>query len=99
MPVRIRIYGTEASFSQGCWDCADDSLQAMLQSMADPRALSPQAEEEHAVYCAGRYGGLVYRAGAWQAVAHPEPEIRLSDFAPPQAPERAGWLSFMRKKR
>lgn len=99
MPARIRIYGTEASFAQGCWACQDDSLQAMLQSMADPRALSPEAEAEHALYCAGRFGGLILVGEAWQAAAHPEPEIRLSDFAPPQAPQRAGWLSFMRKRR
>ena len=38
MPVRIRIYGHEASFSQGCWTCEDDALQAMLEALVDPRA-------------------------------------------------------------
>lgn len=99
MPARIRIYGQEACFAAGHWVCSDDSLQAMLEGMADPRATSPQAEREHALYCAGRFGGMVQTDLGWETAAHPEPEIRLEDFAPQHKPERAGWLSFMRKRR
>ncbi|MFD1730880.1 hypothetical protein ACFSC4_06970 [Deinococcus malanensis] len=56
MPVRIRIYGKEAEFSQGCWSCDDDSLLAMLEALADPRARTEQEEREHAIYAAGRLG-------------------------------------------
>ncbi|CAM3636177.1 hypothetical protein [Deinococcus frigens] len=99
MPVRIRIYGKEATFSQGCWNCDDDSLQAMLQGMADPRALSQAQEHEHALYAAGRFGGLIATPLGWEAAPHPEAEIKLEDFAPGPRPERAGWLSFLRKKK
>jgi hypothetical protein len=100
MPAKIRIYGKEATFAQGHWTCDDDSLQAMLQSMVDPRASASQAaEDEHAVYAAGRFGGLILTELGWQPAAHPEPEIRLEDFAPRKNPERAGWLSWMKKKR
>lgn len=99
MPARIRIYGHEAVFAAGHWSCPDDSLQAMLEALADPRALDDQAERQHALYCAGKFGGLVHTQYGWEAAAHPEPEIRLEDFAPQHKPERAGWLSFMRKRR
>jgi hypothetical protein len=99
MPARIRIYGHEAVFTGGHWNCPDDSLQAMLEALADPRALDEQAEREHALYCAGKFGGLVHTPYGWEAAAHPEPEIRLEDFAPAHKPERAGWLSFMRKRK
>ena len=67
-------------------------------TQSDPRALSHEAEQEHATYCAGKFGGLVHTPYGWEAAAHPEPEIRLEDFAPQHKPERAGWLSFMRKR-
>ncbi len=66
MPVKIRIYGKEALFDGGQWQCADDSLQAMLQSFVDPRMpLTRQAELEHAYYAAGRFGGLVLTETGW----------------------------------
>lgn len=99
MPARIRLYGQEATFSQGRWACADESLQAMLQSLADPRALTPEAEMQHARYAAGRYGGLIATDLGWESAPMPEPEIKLSDFAPADRPERAGWLSFLRKRK
>ncbi len=99
MPARIRIYGHEALFQGGHWTCPeDDSLQAMLEGLADPRALSHEEEQAHATYCAGKFGGLIHTPFGWETAAHPEPEIRLEDFAPQHKPERAGWLSFMRKR-
>ncbi|WP_216321655.1 hypothetical protein [Deinococcus aestuarii] len=100
MPVRIRIYGKEATFSRGCWSCEDDTLQAMLEALADPRALTQEQERTHALYAAGRFGGMIAsEAGDWAPAPHPEAEIKITDFAPAQQPERAGWLSFLRKKR
>jgi len=99
MPVRIRIYGHEATFARGCWTCEDDALQAMLEALADPRAVTDEQERAHAVYAAGRYGGLIATSHGWEAAAHPEAEIKLTDFAPARHPERAGWLSFLRKRR
>lgn len=99
MPVRIRIYGHEAIFSRGCWTCDDDSLQAMLEALADPRAVTPEQEHAHALYAAGRFGGLIATESGWEAAPHPEAEIRLEDVAPLRHPERAGWLSFLRRRR
>lgn len=99
MPVRIRIYGQEASFSRGCWTCEDDGLQAMLEALADPRALTEDQEHAHALYAAGRYGGSVFISGTWETAPHPEAEIKISDIAPQGRPERAGWLTFLRKRR
>ncbi|WP_027460068.1 hypothetical protein [Deinococcus murrayi] len=99
MPARIRIYGQEATFAQGRWACADETLQAMLQALADPRATSPDAEFKHARYAAGRFGGQVAVGDGWEAAPLPEPELRLEDFAPSGRPQAAGWLSFLRKRR
>ncbi|MEF2278802.1 hypothetical protein V3W47_10875 [Deinococcus sp. YIM 134068] len=100
MPARIRIYGKEATFARGQWTCEDDALQAMLEALADPRALTAEQEHAHALYAAGRFGGLIATdAGDWTPAPHPEAEIKLEDFAPARQPERAGWLSFLRKKR
>lgn len=99
MPVRIRIYGQEATFSQGCWTCGDDSLKAMLEALADPRALTAEQEHAHAVYAAGRYGGHILVGEVWELAPHPEAEIKMSDIAPPGRPAGAGWLTFLRKKR
>lgn len=99
MPVRIRIYGHEATFARGCWTCEDDALQAMLEALVDPRALTAEQERAHALYAAGRYGGLILTPQGWEPAPLPAPEIRLEDFAPARHPERAGWLSFLRKRR
>lgn len=99
MPVKVRIYGQEATFSQGCWACEDDSLLALLDALADPRARTPEQERAHALYAAGRYGGTVATAEGWEEAPHPAPELRLADFAPAAAPEQAGWLSFLRRRR
>lgn len=99
MPARIRIYGQEATFAQGCWACADETLQAMLQALADPRATSLEAELRHARYAAGRFGGQIAVGDGWEAAPLPEPEIRMEDIAPPGRPQAAGWLSFLRKRR
>ena len=100
MPARIRIYGKEATFSAGHWTCEDDTLQAMLEALADPRATTHEQERAHALYAAGRFGGMIAsEGGQWSPAPHPEAEIKMSDFAPAQQPERAGWLSFLRKKR
>ncbi len=101
MPQRIRIYGKEAVFSGGAWSCDDDSLLAMLQSLADPRlAKTDDAEREHALYCAGRFGGLILLETGWVPAPHPEPEIRLEDFTGGKPKEKAGgWLSWLRPKK
>lgn len=98
MPVRVRIYGQEAVFQQGCWVCEDESLGAMLEALTDPRAMTPEEEERYAVYCAGRYGGQIYRGQVWEAAPYPEPEIRIEDIAPRGRPEKAGWLSFLKRR-
>jgi hypothetical protein len=99
MPVKIRIYGKEAVFTRGCWTCEDESLLAMLESLADPRAVTEAEEHAHALYAAGRYGGVIAVGEGWEAAPHPAPEIRLEDFAPARQPERAGWLSFLRRRK
>ncbi|GAA5501852.1 hypothetical protein Dxin01_01591 [Deinococcus xinjiangensis] len=103
MPVRIRIYGKEAIFNQGLWACDDESLEAMLQALADPRAMTAEEEEKYALYCAGRYGGLIYRSHGWEAAPHPEAEIKMEDFQPQKKapnPNSGGGLfgMFRRKK-
>ncbi|MFC4453287.1 hypothetical protein [Deinococcus sonorensis] len=67
--------------------------------MADPRALSQQAEDEHALYCAGRLGGHILTATGWLAAPHPEAEIRLEDLmpAPRQKSQRAGLFGFLKR--
>ncbi len=99
MPVTIRIYGKEAQFSSGRWSCEDDGVLAMLEALADPRARTTEAEYEHALYCAGRFGGSVWHQGEWRVAGLPEPEMTI-DFTPP-APrqERGGWLPWSRRKR
>ena len=99
MTARIRVYGKEATFTQGHWACDDESLQAMLQSLADPRAVTEEQERTHALYAAGRLGGLISTEYGWEAAPHPEAEIRMEDFAPARQPERAGWLSFLRRRK
>ena len=100
MPVIIRIYGKEAQFSQGCWSCDDDGLLAMLEALADPRARTPEAEHEHALYCAGRFGGMIWDNESWQMAALPEPELKVEDYVPPgPRQERSGWFPWNRKKR
>lgn len=99
MSARIRIYGKEAVFEGGQWRCDDDSLQAMLQSMVDPRHVGDEAaEHEHALYCAGRFGGLIHSELGWEVAPHPEPEIRMEDLVP-EKPERGGLLGLFRRKR
>ncbi|WP_291428695.1 hypothetical protein [Deinococcus sp.] len=99
MSARIRVYGKEAVFTQGAWHCDDESLQAMLQALADPRAMTADQERRHALYAAGRFGGLIASEYGWEAAPHPEAEMKLEDFAPARQPERAGWLSFLRRRR
>lgn len=105
MAVRIRIYGKEAIFNQGLWACDDESLEAMLQALADPRAMTAEEEEKYALYAAGRYGGLIYRTHGWEAAPLPEPEIKMEDFQPqkkqPKAADSGGgglFGLFRRKK-
>ena len=103
MAVTIRLYGKEAQFSVGQWHCEDDGVLAMLDALADPRARTPEAEHEHALYCAGRFGGTIWTGSEWQAAALPEPELKVDDFAMRAAPRQergsGGWLSWARKKR
>ncbi|AZI41510.1 hypothetical protein EHF33_01015 [Deinococcus psychrotolerans] len=100
MPVTIRIFGQEAQFHQGQWHCEDDGVLAMLDALADPRAQTPNAEEEHAFYCAGRFGGSVWVGSEWKMAELPEPELKLDAYAlPSPKPERGGWLPWSRKKR
>ncbi|WP_293913492.1 hypothetical protein [Deinococcus sp.] len=102
MAVTIRLFGKEAQFSTGHWQCEDDGVLAMLDALADPRARTPDAESEHALYCAGRFGGAVWAQGEWRAAALPEPELTVEDFAmratPRQERGTGGWLSWARRK-
>ncbi len=100
MPVTIRIYGKEAQFTEGQWRCDDDGVLAMLDALADPRARTPDAEYEHALYCAGRFGGAVWTSGEWRAAELPEPEMKIDDYVPPKRKsEGGGWFPWGRKKR
>ncbi|GGJ49106.1 hypothetical protein [Deinococcus roseus] len=59
MPAKIRLFGQEATYQSGKWECADVSLQAMLQSLVDPlEAHSQEADIKNARYAISRYGGL-----------------------------------------
>lgn len=101
MPVKIRIYGKEATYAHGAWNCEDDSLQAMLQSLVDPRAPhTDEVEREHALYAAGRFGGLVLLDTGWVPADHPAPEITLDDILGHKKPDRAkaGWLSWLKRR-
>jgi hypothetical protein len=73
----------------------------MLQSMVDPRVVhSPETERTHALYAAGRFGGLILTETGWTPAPHPEPEIRLEDFTGGKPKEKAGgWLSWLRPKK
>lgn len=89
-------------FSEGCWTCDDDVLQAMLQALVDPRAPStPEAERSHALYAAGRYGGLVLLEHGWVKADMPPPEITMEDIVGkrPEDRAKAGWLSWMKRKK
>lgn len=99
MPARIRIFGQEATFSQGYWVCEDQSLQAMLQALADPRALTPEEEHQHALYAAGRYGGLIAQPHGWEAAPLPAPEIRAEDLLPHAKAKSGGLLGFLRRRK
>ncbi|AFZ66464.1 hypothetical protein [Deinococcus peraridilitoris] len=101
MPVRIRIYGKEAIYDQGAWTCDDDSLTAMLQSMVDPRAVhTADHEREHALYAAGRFGGLILLETGWVPAEHPAPEITLEDLTgrKPGSESRSGLFSFFKRR-
>ena len=103
MPVRIRIYGKEAVFSQGCWSCDDDALQAMLQSLVDPRfPFTDEAEREHGMYAAGRFGGLILMETGWVVADHPAPEITMEDLTGRRPKERerekGGWFSWLKRR-
>lgn len=99
MSAKIRIYGQEATLHAGCWRCDDDALLAMLQSMVDPRAPhTSEAEREHARYAAGRFGGLILLESGWVRADHPAPEITLADITGGKPREKAGWLSWMKKR-
>lgn len=86
MPVKIQVYGKIAVFTQGCWDCDDEVLRAMLDAMVDPRARTEAQEREHALYAAGRLGGLIATPLGWEVAPHPEAEIRMEDFQPSRKP-------------
>jgi|GEM_PF-3398306 len=99
MPVKIRIYGKEATYSHGRWECMDDSLQAMLQSLVDPRAdHTPEHEREHALYAAGRFGGLVLLETGWVAAEHPPPEITMEMLMPEKPKKGPGLLARFLKR-
>ena len=98
MPARIRIYGKEATFTLGRWTCEDESLQAMLQALADPRATTSDDELHHARYAAGRYGGLIYEPHGWVAAPLPPPVIRAEDLGPVTR-EGGGLLGFLRRRK
>lgn len=105
MAVKIRIYGKEATFSQGVWHCEDTSLEAMLEALSDPRATSSEQEYKHALYAAGRYGGLIATDNGWEAAPLPAPEIRMEDFqSKPKQPKankqtKGGFFGLFRRKR
>lgn len=101
MPVRILIYGKEALFSQGCWECEDESLTAMLQALSDPRAMSDEEERRVALYAAGRYGGSVFEDGAWVLAPLPEPEIKMPDLTieKPARSSGGGLFGMLRRRR
>lgn len=108
MPIKIRIYGKEAIYSSGSWACDDDALQAMLQSLVDPRMVDRDGHErEHAFYAAGRFGGLVLVEHGWVPADHPPPEITMEDLTGRPAPREetraggqkgGGWLSWLKRK-
>lgn len=105
MPVKIQVYGKIAVFTQGCWACDDDVLLAMLEAMVDPRACTGEQEHLHALYAAGRLGGLIATPLGWERAPHPDAEIRLEDTHAPRssgsvpAPRGGGLLGLLRRRR
>ena len=67
--------------------------------MADWREVAEEQQRTRARYAAGHLGGLVGTEYGWEAGKHPEAEIKMEDFAPARQPERAGWLSFLRRRK
>ncbi|MFD2610189.1 hypothetical protein ACFSR9_12170 [Deinococcus taklimakanensis] len=107
MPVKIQVYGKIAVFTRGCWACDDDVLLAMLEALVDPRAQTEAQEQEHALYAAGRLGGLIATPLGWEVAPHPDAEIRLEDFQPSRKPaprsgsarSAGGLLGLLRRRR
>lgn len=102
MAVKIRIYGKEATFSKGVWSCEDTSLEAMLEALCDPRATTNEQEYKHALYAAGRYGGLISTENGWEAAPLPAPEIRMEDLQPKTKQSKqtkGGLFGLFRRKR
>ena len=62
MPHTIRIYNVEATYSAGVWSCADDPMQAFLESLVNPQEVKknePLHDLHHAHRVAKRLGGTV----------------------------------------
>ncbi|WP_051963810.1 hypothetical protein [Deinococcus misasensis] len=96
MPATIRLFGHEATYHSGKWECADVSLQAMLQSLVNPlEAHSPEADIRNAKYAIKRFGGV------WVSPElPPEPEPVAEQAPAPElaAPKpRPGFGAFFRR--
>ena len=74
MPYTICIYNVEATYTAGVWHCADDPMQAFLESLVDPQEVKkghPLHDLHHAHKVAKRLNGTV--------VGGPYPELEALD--------------------
>ena len=103
MPYTIRIYNVDATYSAGAWSCADDPMQAFLESLVNPQEVKkgdPLHDLHHAHKMAKRMGGTV--------LGGPYPELEELEKAeeaervaamvaanpPPRTPSSGGLQKF-----
>jgi hypothetical protein len=98
VPVKILIYGQIASVNNGKWSCTDDSLTAMLEALTDIHEIDKLDDKAHALYAAGRLGGLLATEQGWQNVPYPEAKSSCTTKTA-RMPTLTSWLGYIRQNR